>query len=185
MTRARAALRLSRLAFVAVLVSVSSHSTVARADEPLAPEIDANPSNLPQPAARTNLVLVGAAVTVGWYGAAFGMSYLWPDSNGATSLRIPVAGPYLALGKSGCGDHESGCTTFTLVARAVLTTLSAVGQTGGVLVLLEGAFLPTGVAAAPPLTRNRNVGERPFSRVAIVPAPVGPSGLGIGVLGEF
>lgn len=115
----------------------------ARADEPTPSESRMNPNVYPEPAAQPNLLLIGAGVTVGWYAAAFGMSYLWPESDGASSLRIPVAGPYMALAKTGCSSHEPTCGTFTLVIRTVLTGLTAIGQTGGVLAMAEGLFLPT------------------------------------------
>jgi hypothetical protein len=186
MTRACAPRRLSRLVSVAALAAFAGLAANARADEPIPPQIDTNPASYPPPSTRTNLLLVGAGVTVGWYGVAFGTSYLWPDSDGASSLRIPVAGPYMALAKTGCSDNESSCNTFTVIVRTILTSLSAVGQTGGLLVMLEGAFVPTQTGtAAPAPTRPRNVSERPFSHVAVAPAPVGASGLGVGVLGEF
>src|SRR5215831_12971783 len=92
-----------------VVASVCSAVLVSRAslaDEPLPPETDTNPTTRPQSSAKPNLILIGAAVTAGWYGIAVGTSYLWPDSDGAGSLRIPVAGPYMALAKTGCSDAE-------------------------------------------------------------------------------
>src|SRR6185295_19596185 len=101
----------------------------------LAPEADTNPNVRPRPSAQPNLILIGAAVTAGWYGIAVGTSYLWPDSDGAGSLRIPVAGPYMAIAKTGCGSGEPDCDPVALVFRTVVTVLSAVGQTGGVLAM--------------------------------------------------
>src|SRR5690349_10245564 len=123
--------------FLAALVAASSFAPSAHADEPVAPEADTNPSTFPPPAARPNLLLIGAALTVGWYGAAVGTSYLWDKSDSASSLRIPVAGPYMALAKTGCSSRESGCNTFVVIVRTVLTSLSLVGQTGGVLAMIE------------------------------------------------
>src|SRR5438045_7068667 len=102
---------------VAALVAASSFAPSAHAEEPVAPEADTNPSTVPPPAARPNLLLVGAALTLGWYGAAVGTSYLWDKSDSASSLRIPVAGPYMALAKTGCGDRESSCNTLAVVLR--------------------------------------------------------------------
>jgi len=119
----------------------------ARADEPVQADKDSNPSAVPPPSTHVNLLLLGAGLTVGWYGAAYGASYLWPDSDGASSLRVPIAGPYMALAKTGCSDREkavSSCGTFTLVLRTILTGLTAVGQTGGVLAMVEGIFVSTG-----------------------------------------
>jgi hypothetical protein len=169
-------------AFAAALVLSSSR--IARADEPRPPEADTNPRTRPQSSAQVNLILVGAGVTAGWYGVAVGTSYLWPESDGASALRIPVAGPYLALAKTGCGENETFCDTITVVLRTIITTLSAVGQTGGVLVLGEGLFLPTAPAG------HRRADSPPPQRlvrpnVTVTPSAVGPSGYGLSVFGNF
>src|SRR5260221_9940241 len=158
-----------------------SASGTAHADEPAAPEADTNPATRPPPAARVNLVLVGAAVAVGWYGAAVGTSYLWTRSDAAPSLRIPIAGPYMALAKSGCSGREPDCTTLTVVLRTLLTTLSLVGQTGGLLAALDGAFVPT--RAASPDVRPR--ARARAAHVAVLPTSVGASGAGLAVIGDF
>jgi hypothetical protein len=153
----------------------------ARADEPLAPTPDTNPAVLPDSPAQPNLILIGAVVAAGWYGGAVGLSYLWPDSPGAADLRIPVAGPYMALASTGCGDQELGCGTFLVVVRTVLTSLSAVGQTGGVLAMAEGLFLPTSSAskAAPSAARDS-------ASVRVAPFVSGHGdGLGVGLNGSF
>ena len=173
-------------AAVVAAAFVLSSPGLAHAEEPRAPEADTNPTTAPPPSTRPNLVLVGAAVTVGWYGAAYGMSYLWPDSDGASALRVPIAGPYMALAKTGCSSAEPDCGTFTVVLRTILTGLSAVGQTGGVLAMLEGVFVPTSATAAP----SPRGARREKTHVAIVPTlPAsggsGANGLGFGVFGEF
>jgi hypothetical protein len=127
-----------------------------------------------------NLVLVGAGVAVFWYGAAVGTSYLWPDADGAASLRIPVAGPYMALAKTGCSSAEPDCTTLTVVVRTLFTGLSAIGQTGGVLAALEGVFVPSRGRPRAPSGR-----AEPAAHVAVAPAALGPGGLGLGLLGTF
>ncbi|HEY4157754.1 MAG TPA: hypothetical protein VGM29_06635 [Polyangiaceae bacterium] len=113
-------------------------------DEPAEHAVRPGPrrDELPAPSARTNAVLVGSAVTAGWYGLALGSSFLWPDAVGAHDLRIPVAGPWMALSHTGCG-HVSDCSTVVVVLRAIATSLDAVGQAGGLAVIGEGLFLPT------------------------------------------
>lgn len=145
----------------------------ARADEPTQSEATTSPDVYPEPAARPNLVLIGAGVTAGWYAAAFGMSYLWPDSPGASSLRIPVAGPYMALAKTGCSSTEPTCGTFTLVLRTILTGVSAVGQTGGVLAMVEGLFLPTASREQP--RRHAKVSSQLFQIAPVAPTMIGDS----------
>jgi hypothetical protein len=168
---------------LAAFVAASSFAPSAHADEPVAPEVDTNPSTLPPPAARPNLLLVGAAFTVGWYGVAVGTSYLWDKSDSASALRIPVAGPYMALAKTGCSSNESSCNTFTVFIRTVLTSLSLVGQTGGILAMLEGAFVRTGAGAS---IKERPARVKPPTRhVAVVPTSVSATGAGVAVFGEF
>jgi len=170
----------------AMLVAPKAH-----ADEPTAPEIDVNPTLLPPPSTRPNLVLIGAAVTAGWYGASVATSYGWRQSNEATWLRIPVIGPYVALGKTRCDSRETDCKAVAVVIRTILTSFCTIGQTGGVLAMLEGAFLRTESArpnlsgVEPQEPEEERAPRR--SRVAVVPVPVGESmsGLGVGVFGDF
>lgn len=156
----------------------------SHADEPVPPEADTNPDVKPRSSAQANLILIGAAVSVGWYGIAVGTSYLWPDSDGAGSLRVPVAGPFMALAKTGCGSGEPDCDKVGLVLRTVVTVLSSVGQAGGLLAIGEGLFLPTasGRRAAAP-----RPGFKPLVRpnVSVTPVVVGRSGIGLSLSGSF
>jgi hypothetical protein len=177
-------------AAASIVCSLTFLSRVSLADEPLAPEADTNPNIRPRPTAQPNLILIGAAVTAGWYGIALGTSYLWPDSDGAGSLRIPVAGPYMALAKTGCGSGEPDCDTVALVFRTIVTVLSAVGQTGGVLAMGEGLFLQTGSGSVHrgdggPSTPVTSARELPKPRVSVAPVTVGKSGFGLSLSGSF
>jgi hypothetical protein len=165
------------------LAAVAFQVSPARADEPQPPAPDTNPAVFPSPGAQPSLILVGAVVAAGWYGAGVGVSYLYPDSPGASSLRIPVAGPYMALAKTGCGDDELGCGTFTLVFRTILTGISAVGQTGGILAMVEGVFLPTRTSreATPEAPRLR----RRETSVSVTPMVSSRDAIGLGVVGQF
>src|ERR1700753_4265343 len=165
----------SCISAAALGVASVATSNTARADEPVRPEVDTNPAEYPGPSTRPNLILVGAAVTVGWYGAAVGTSYLWKNADSSPSLRIPIAGPYISLGKTGCSSAESSCNTFTVVVRTVITSLSLVGQTGGLLAVLEGAFVPTAQRLERASTRSPA-----RSHVAVAPTPLS-SGGGISV----
>lgn len=97
----------------------------------------------PPPSARTSLALTGSAVFVGWYGVALGWSYLEPDAPGATDLRIPVVGPWMAVGQAGCSKGNPDCSTAWVVVRAILQAMDGVGQAGGLAVIGESLFLPT------------------------------------------
>lgn len=125
--------------------AASLTSRVAHADEPVEP-LRYDVAGQPDASTSARTALAGLAVTTLWYGAALGSSYVFPDSPGSASLRVPVAGPWMALAKTGCADDEPDCSTFNTVVRAVLTTANGVAQAGGLLVASESLFLE----AAPP-----------------------------------
>lgn len=161
------------------LASVLGAARSAHADEPERPTEEL-PGEYPRGATQPKLILAGAATTAAWYGAAVGFSYLWPDAPGAEDLRIPVAGPWMALGDTGCADDNPNCSTFTVVLRAVLTAIDGVGQAGGLAVVIEGLFLPTA-----PDVPVRDTRKPPALRLRPVPVAIGKDTLGFGVVGQF
>ncbi len=173
----------SALAFLLGVQLVAPHGM---ADEPVRPE-RFDPGDYPPPHARWNLLIAGAGATAAWYGAAVGFSYLWPDAPGANDLRIPVVGPWMALADTGCADDDPNCSTFTVVLRAILTTMDAVGQTGGVAVMVEAAAMSTQEAAPrrkklPPIRLKREDAKLEWRPVPFV---AGKDGLGLGIVGQF
>jgi len=132
---------------------------------------------LPGPAARTNALIGGSAMLVGWYGAGVGTSLLWSDAPGAEELYIPVAGPWMALAKTGCPESEPDCSIVEVILRATLTTLSGVGQIGGIAIIGEGLFAPTRSESA--------ATKAPELRARVQPLVAGRDGLGLGVVGIF
>lgn len=151
--------------------AVSLVASAAHADEPVE-QLKYDLDGHPEPAARPLIALAGFATTAAWYGAALGSSYVFPDSPGSASLRVPVAGPWMALAKTGCAAGDKDCGTFTTIVRAVLTTLAGVGQAGGILVASESLFLET---------------SAPKQRASITSVDATPVGNGwvFRVLGEF
>ena len=172
----------SGLPRVAILGLCLAWPGMAAAEEPTVDEVAYHPSELPPDAARGRVLIVGLALTAGWYGASVGTSYLWPDAPNAEDLRLPVVGPWLALADAGCGDDESGCSTFTVVARSTLAVVSGVGQLGGLIAIGEGIFMSTGSPAAPTQKGARLRGHEPA--VAAVPVML-PNGAGIEFVGRF
>ena len=141
-----------------------------------------------KPPASTRWLLIGAGlgVTGAFYGAGYGIGALWPDAPGKHELKIPVAGPFMDLAHTGCPKNDSNCSTFALVVRTVLISLDALGQAGGVGLLLEGAlFSPSGIE--PPRTgRNHRLTRRAeTASVVAVPWTDGQTGLGLGLAGRF
>lgn len=164
---------------VASLALGVTHASAARADEPVRP-VESDPGVYPPTGARPALFFTGLAVTAAWYGAALPFAYAWPHAPGAEELKIPVAGPWMALAKTGCAADDPGCSDFEVVLRAILTTIDAVGQAGGVLMMLESPFVP--VSDRPSAPRPR---RRPAAGVEWRVAPQVGSGVGLGVLGSF
>jgi len=171
-----------RVAVVALVLGLASVSTAARADEPTLAEVEHDPSVKPPPASQSRLFLTGLIVTAGWYGGAVGTSYLWHNAPNASDLRIPVVGPYMAFGDVGCGNRERNCTTFFVVLRTGLTALSAVGQTGGVLAMVESLFLPTSSEAD---TARLRATTRDVSSLHAYPLVTEDGSLGLGLSGSF
>jgi hypothetical protein len=169
-------------------LSLASTST-ARAEEPTIDEVRYHPTELPPDGTRARVLLTGAALTAGWYGVGVGTSFLWPNAKNARDLRLPVVGPWLALGDVGCGSKERNCRDAVLILRTVMTVLSGVGQAGGLLAIAEGLFLDTGTVSAEAPTAPRR--ERPQAVVqsqrpawAALPVVL-PDGAAIEVVGHF
>jgi len=170
----------------------STLAATALAEEPLpapaapAPQAD----ELPPRGARTNLIVTGAATTIVSYGLALGASFLAPeeDLRGSKDLRIPVAGPWLALGRTGCPSSDTSCSVVPLIIGSLLKVIDGVAQAGGFGILGEGLFLNT--SSDRPAPRKAQPG--PLSRryattptVQMVPFNFEKGGVGLGVVGTF
>ena len=163
-------------------------SEPASADEPTLAEAHYDPSEYPPPGTQGRLILTGAGLTVGWYAAAIGTSFMWQNAPNASELRIPVAGPWLALADTGCGAKERDCETAVVIFRTAVTLISGVGQLGGLLVLAEGLFVGSRPpAAAPPRPAASARDGRDWAGIDWSPTPIAlPDGsLGIGISGRF
>ncbi len=137
------------------------------------------PVELPDSSARANHIIAGAATTLVWYGVAVGHSYVWSDNPGAEELRLPVVGPWLSLGKTGCPKDEPDCSTALVVVQAVLTALSGVGQVGGLAIIGEGLFVPT-------RSESKTQSSKPTElRASVQPFTPGRDGVGLGLVGTF
>jgi hypothetical protein len=156
--------------------------TRAYGDEPVRPK-EFHPEAHPESSTRWTVVGVGLGVSVFWYGAAAGMATLFPDAPGAKELYIPVAGPWMSLAETGCRDDEPDCSTFEVVLRAILTGIDGVGQAGGLLVAIEGAFLPTENSA----TLESDARRETSPRVVVTPGQLSATSdaWGVKVSGSF
>ncbi len=154
----------------------------------------------PPSSVRWKLVLGGLGTTAGFYALAQPFSYAWPDAPGGRDLRIPVAGPWLAIKNNGCAADNPDCSRFWVWTRGILTAIDGMGQAGGLLIALEGIFLHSAddepVTDAPPGTAPRPRTKKPDGppkdeppprNLFIAPTPmgVGESGVGISISGFF
>lgn len=159
---------------------------------PAAPEpaAEATPvADLPPPSAKTTHIVAGLATTAVSYGLALGASYLYTeeDFRGSKNLRIPVVGPWMALGKTGCPTSSPDCSTATLVIGAILTIIDGVAQAGGLGIVGEGLFLNT---SSKPAARKAELGPSAQRHatgpvVRAVPMNFGKDGAGLGFVGTF
>jgi hypothetical protein len=146
----------------------------AQADPPAQAEAPEHPV----PSARFTTMAAGVGMTAFWYGAAAGMSYAFPDAPGARDLRVPIAGPWMAIANNGCPPDEPDCSGFMVVLRTIVTAIDGIGQAGGPLIVLEGILMRT-----EPLPAER----REDKGLTLLPLPrtIGSRGVGLGVSGRF
>jgi hypothetical protein len=153
---------------------------------------------------RFKVITVGLLVT----GAAWGVSYAaargWPeavchitvigplDANGkpcvsgppgSDQLGIPVVGPWIALGKSGCASDEPQCPNASIGARDAALVLDGIVQAAGLALVIEGIVMKTapidnGKKSSPLALQLRGVELRPIPITT-------PSMHGLGVTGSF
>lgn len=152
-----------------------------RAEEPIPEYRPAPPAeDLPPPGTRTATIVAGATATAVSYGLALGASFMVEeaDHRGIKDLRIPIAGPWMALGKTGCPTSNPDCSVFPLVFGALVTILDGVVQAGGLAVVGEGLFLKTSARRAAP---QKAAGPT----LRAVPLDFGRNGVGLGLIGSF
>jgi hypothetical protein len=176
--------RIPSAAVVALALGLSV-SAPAAADEPV-PPVDHGPERFPSEGTRWGLFGLGAASTAFWYGGAAGLSYAWPSAPQAHALRLPVAGPWMALAAAGCPAGDPNCSVYIVVLRAVLTGLDGVGQVGGLALMAEAALMPTSgpVGQSPTAKRARHTPRRVAFDVRPMPL-VGNDSIGVGLQGHF
>lgn len=135
-------------------------------------------ADLPPPSTRINLALTGLGITAGFYGAALATSFIWPNGAWASDVRIPIAGPWMAMPHFKCGPGEPNCGTALVIARGVLAGLDGIGQVGGLAIALESLFLPVR------RSNQARLVERPHAWVRPVPILSGDT-IGLGVVGAL
>lgn len=119
-------------------------------------------------------LIVGGIVTIGIpYGIGALSGSAWPEVPGSDALYVPIAGPWIALGQSGCASDDPDCGAI-LAFRGIMYVISGVVQLGGLALIGEGVFMTT-EADAP---------EEPKASWSVTPF-VTPQANGIGIAGTF
>src|SRR5689334_10906292 len=101
------------------LASALTALTLASAVAPsaLADDTDSSPKvtaarevRSPPSSVRPKVIAGGVAIFGLAYAASIAASSGWPDVPGAAGLKIPVVGPWITLGKSGCAFNGENCS---------------------------------------------------------------------------
>lgn len=177
---------LAALTTVAALTAApTAHADDAKPSDSLAvavPAEDAPVVHYPPPSTRWKLAGIGLLVTGAAWGASFASGQNWSTVPGASQLRIPVAGPWIALGKSGCATDEPDCAAAKIGIRGVLYVLSGITQLAGLGLIAEAIVMKT---EAPRERSTSFLGVR-YRGVEIAPVPItSPTMNGIGLVGTF
>lgn len=187
-----------RLALVLAPFALALAPSLARADEaPTRPEQHESDA-LPPAGVRLPTLLGGLAFTGVWYGGGVALAAGWPDPPGMKQLRVPVAGPWMALAHQGCS--VPGDCGFADYVRPFFFVLSGIAQAGGIGVMLESILIPTGQPGAtvprpgprktspddgpPPDGEPSPQNGKPLFWIP-KPMPIGATGWGLGVAGAF
>ena len=141
---------MKRLLPISLAALAFTATGLARADEPeaaIAPEAAVAPEALHPPSSvRLKLALGGVAVAGGAYAMSYAMASNFPEVPGTTELKIPIVGPWLALGKSGCATDDPDCGA-KVFFRGVLLVIDGLAQLGGLGLIAEGVFMKTDPSA--------------------------------------
>lgn len=137
----------------------------------------------PPPLVRLKLIAFGLLITGGAWGASFGTATNWPTVPGSAQLKIPIVGPWIALGKSGCAPEDPGCSAGTVGVRGALYVLDGIAQIAGLALITEAIVMKTespskAKSSAWPALRLRGV------EVSAVPV-TSPLMKGLGLVGTF
>ncbi len=162
-----------RLAPIFVAASMALGTAgIARAEDP--PPAD-EAHRYPPSEVRWKLVGGGVALTGLMWGASYLSANQWADASpGIGALKVPVAGPWIALFQNQCPASDPSCGAI-LYVRAILEIVDGLAQAGGLAVAAEGLFLTT---EADKRTR------RAAPTVRAVPIVTG-STTGAGIVGTF
>lgn len=175
-----------------LFLTLSPSQALAQSQPTAVLELQRDERSYPPPGTEYKLAVAGLLTTGIFYGAAAGMSYAYPDTPGAKDLRIPVAGPWMAIANNGCRPDEPDCSRVWVVVRGILMALDGLGQAAGIGMMIESLVLPTQEQApvprrqprAPDIEEEAPPPEGPLFQIP-VPTVIGRDGVGVGWGGVF
>jgi hypothetical protein len=142
------------------------------------PNPDEEQVRYPPSSVRLPLILGGAFVTAASYGITLACALAWDDVPGADMMLVPIAGPWIALGMSGCAEDDPDCGAI-LYIRGALLVLDGIAQAAGLGLVGEGLFMTTEAVEAAPKKKAARAGSWTLAPI------VTPTQTGLGVLGSF
>jgi len=138
----------------------------------------------PPSSVRWKVLIAGITLTGLGYGGMALMGGLWDGVPGGDYLYIPLAGPWVALGKSGCTPDESAPVEGTVTPqtcggmqalRGIIYVVGSLVQLGGLGLVGESIFMTT-----------ESPDAAPVKKTAILPMPIiTQDSVGLGVIGTF
>jgi hypothetical protein len=156
------------------ITATSSARADDAAEATTAATTPAKESPNPPSSVRLKLALGGVAVAGGAYAMSYAMASNFPEVPGMGQLKIPVVGPWLALGKSGCATDDPDCGA-KVVLRGFFLVIDGLAQIGGLGLIAESVLMKTDATA-----------PKKAAAFTIRPTPlVGGSVTGLGFVGTF
>lgn len=163
---------------------------------------------------RFKVLAAGVAITGAAWGVTFAASRGWPERTcivgaayayvpgsvsptnplgtpcasgppGSSQLGIPIVGPWIALGKSGCASDEPTCSVAKPILRGIAYGIDGVVQLAGLGLIVEALVMKTEPSGSEPAKKSSPLALH-FHGLEMTPLPVvTPSMSGIGVIGTF
>ena len=133
----------------------------------------------PPSSVRLPIILGGSGLFAAAYGTGAACAAGWPEVPGASSLYVPIVGPWMALGKSGCAADDPNCDAI-LYMRGILYVVSGLAQAGGFAIAAQGIFMTT-ESEQLPQTGLASIRVTPIA----TPSPHGIGWLGASLSGRF
>jgi hypothetical protein len=141
------------------------------------------PQHYPPPIVRLELIGVGLLITGGAWGASFASAANWPTVPGSDQLKIPVLGPWIALGKSGCATDDPNCSSGTIGMRGAIYVLDGIAQLAGLGLIVEAIVMKT---ETPSDKRKASIFGLRAGSLELRPTPIAtPTMHGVGYVGRF